>query len=107
MTDKEESDGRFAHGSVAHDRADTAQLSFLDAQHQDVWRLAAIALRKGLDVANELQVCNFLHGLPEMRGRLGIPDHRNDAEHTSDTICLTKVYRARRGVGGGRTDGRP
>lgn len=43
-------------------------------------------------------MCNLLHGLPEMRGRLGIPDHRNDAEHTSDTICLTKVYRTQRGV---------
>lgn len=95
------------YDSIAHDRSDTGQLGLLDAQHQDVRYLAAIAPRKGTRVANELQAYNRLHGLPEMRRRLGIPDHRYDAEHTSDTICLTEVYRTQQGVVGGRTDGRP
>ena len=81
MSDKEEPDARFAYGNVAHHRFDTGSLGFLDAQNQDVWQLAATALRECLHVANELQARSVLHGLPEMRGRLGIPHHRYDAEH--------------------------
>ncbi|HKV50225.1 MAG TPA: hypothetical protein VJO52_03415 [Gemmatimonadaceae bacterium] len=90
MTDKEESDAQLACDGIAYNHANAWQLGLLDTQHDDVRQLAAYALSEGPQLANELQLCNVPHGFAEMRGRLGIPDHRYDAEHTNDTICLTE-----------------